>query len=115
VCRYLGTRTNNEAEYEALILGLETARKLGMRRLRISLDSELVVKQLQGSYKVKSPTLRPLYDMVRSHLKHFSDYDIVHIRRELNTEADRLANQAIDSEPQPKNGKAEISMFRSGG
>jgi len=92
--RSLGTATNNEAEYQALILGLEEARAMGAARLKILLDSELVVKQVQGLYRVRNTRLRKLYDRAMGLLQEMEAYDILHIRRELNSEADSLASQA---------------------
>jgi ribonuclease HI len=94
--RFLDSATNNEAEYHALIRGLRAAEEFGLRRLRIFSDSELVVKQLRGEYKVRNPRLRSLYDKAMSTLKQFDDYDIFHVGRDLNKQADRLANDAID-------------------
>ena len=93
---FLDNGTNNEAEYQALIRGLEAAGELGFSSLHIYSDSELVVKQLRGEYKVKSPRLQYLYDKTMSRLKQFDDYAIFHVGRELNQQADRLANDAID-------------------
>lgn len=95
---YLGTTTNNVAEYRALILALDEAKKLGANTIRIFMDSELIVKQVKGIYKVKSVALRGLFDEVQRLLKDFRGYDIVYIRRKQNSVADRLANQAIDLE-----------------
>jgi ribonuclease HI len=94
--RFLGRMTNNQAEYQALLLGLDLARKLAPAHLGIRLDSELVVKQLRGEYRVKDPHLADLFVRVRDMLNALAGYDILHVRRELNAEADRLANQAID-------------------
>jgi ribonuclease HI len=94
--RFLGKATNNEAEYQALIAGLEAAEKLGVSRLQIFLDSELVVKQLQGEYRVRNPRLQPLFDEVASRLQRFSRYAIMYVPRDRNQAADRLANEAVD-------------------
>ncbi len=94
--RYLGRTTNNVAEYQALIMGLDQALALGARSLEVRLDSELIVKQLQGAYRVKSPHLKPLYHQVRERLRRFNDVHIIHVGREENQEADRLANLAMD-------------------
>jgi ribonuclease HI len=94
--RFLGIATNNEAEYQALLLGLEGALKLGADRLSIRLDSQLLVRQLNGQYRVKSPGLKPLYEKALRLLRDFAEVDIIHVKRNLNTEADALANQAID-------------------
>jgi len=94
--QYLGRATNNQAEYRALLLALKISRGLG-RNIRIFSDSELLVKQLKGSYRVKSKGLKPYFDEVRELLRDFSSWDISHIPREQNMEADALANEAIDT------------------
>lgn len=94
--RYLDNGTNNEAEYRALVRGLEAAVDLGVKRIEIFSDSELVVRQLSGKYKVRNPRLRSLFDQAVSRLQQFDDYAIFHVGRELNQQADRLANEAID-------------------
>lgn len=96
---YLGQATNNVAEYKALLLGLERALGLGIRRLEVRADSELLVKQIKGQYRVKSPGLRPLYQAALRLLARFESSRFVHVRREHNSEADRLANAGIDSRP----------------
>ncbi len=93
----LGRLTNNEAEYKALLLGLDMARRHGARRLRVQMDSELVVRHLGGQYKVKSEHLKPLFDEARRLLGGFEAARVVHVFREQNGEADRLANAGIDS------------------
>lgn len=95
-CKYIGIATNNIAEYNALILALETAKQIGAKEVKIYSDSELMVKQIKGEYRVKNEGLKPLYQNVMSLLKDFKAYGIIHIEREKNTEADKLANQAID-------------------
>ena len=94
--RYLDKGTNNEAEYRALVRGLEAAADLDVKRIEIFLDSELVVRQLSGKYKVRNARLRSLFDQAVSILQQFDDYAIFHVGRELNQQADRLANEAID-------------------
>ena len=94
---YLGTCTNNAAEYQALILGLQSARDLGCARLHVFLDSELIVRQVTGKYKVKNATLKPLFVQVQKLLKEFQGYTIAHVPREENKRADQLANQGIDN------------------
>lgn len=94
--RFLGIITNNQAEYMALITGLEAARAMNAARLKVYADSELMVKQVNGIYKVKSEELRPLYNRAMELFKTFSSYSIEHVYREKNSEADRLANDAID-------------------
>jgi ribonuclease HI len=94
--RYLGETTNNVAEYQALLLGLEEARKLSVKRLQVLADSELMVKQLNGHYRVKSPHLLPLWRQALQSLEQFEAYAIIHVPREENRLADEVANQAID-------------------
>jgi len=94
--QYLGRATNNQAEYRALLLALKASRELG-QSIKIFSDSELLVKQLKGSYRVKSKGLKPYFDEVRSLLKGFSSWEIAHIPREQNREADALANEAINT------------------
>lgn len=94
--RYLGQCTNNIAEYQALIIGLEEASKRGFNHLHIQLDSELLAKQINGSYRVKNPNLKNLMTEVRNLLATFESYRVEHIKRSGNTLADRLANEAID-------------------
>ena len=94
--RFIDDATNNEAEYQALISGLQAAEEFGFQHLQIFLDSELVVKQVRGEYRVKNPRLQKLFREVMSRLQRFDDYDIVQVGREHNKQADRLANEAID-------------------
>ena len=94
--RYLGEETNNVAEYQALMLGLSMALQHGVKSLAIYLDSELVVKQVQGEYRVKDENLKGLFRQVCSLLQRIDKYTIQHIERALNKEADQLANLAID-------------------
>lgn len=97
VFRYLGRATNNVAEYEALLVGLEGVLRLGGRRLRIQSDSELLVRQLTGQYRVRDEKLKKLYGKAVSLLGRLDAYRIIHVPREQNWMADRLANRAIDS------------------
>jgi len=94
--KFLGICTNNEAEYKALNLGLETALKQKCLSLEIFLDSELVVRQLEGIYKIKNARLSELSRESKRLLSLFDSYSISHIPREKNAAADRLANEAID-------------------
>jgi len=94
--RYLDNGTNNEAEYRALVRGLEAAADLGVKQIEIFSDSELVVRQISGKYKVRNPRLRSLFDQAVSRLQQFDEYAIFHVGRELNQRADQLANEAID-------------------
>jgi ribonuclease HI len=95
VSRYLGHKTNNEAEYWALLLGLREARRLGGEALQIFTDSELVERQIKGVYRVKDLNLKALHKTVLQSLKTFSSFTIESIPRNENKEADYLANQAI--------------------
>ena len=97
----IGQETNNVAEYRALIKGLELAREYQPNRLVCHLDSELVVKQVQGEYKVKMPTLQPLVDEVQELERQLADVQFKHIPREDNHRADRLVNRALDELPNP--------------
>lgn len=93
---FLGTCTNNVAEYEGLLRGLEIAANSGVTELTIRLDSELIVKQLKREYRVKSPDLKPLFEQVNQQLRNFKKWSIDHVRRNLNKRADELANMAMD-------------------
>jgi ribonuclease HI len=95
---YLGVKTNNVAEWTALLLGLEAASKRGIRRLAIRLDSELVVKQLRGEYRVKHPDLQPLHRRAVALLRRFDEIDLRHVPRKQNVRADRLVNRVLDRE-----------------
>ncbi len=97
---YLGIATNNVAEWTALVLGLEAAAKRGIRSLAIRLDSELVVKQLRGEYRVKHVALQPLHQRAMRLLRGFDQIDIRHVPRKQNTLADRLVNRVLDQEAQ---------------
>ena len=94
--RYLGHATNNVAEYEALLMGLEAILDLGRKKVCVQSDSELLVRQLTGVYRVKDAKLKVLFDKAGILLRRLESYRIIHIRREYNKLADRLANQAID-------------------
>lgn len=96
IAEYLGETTNNVAEYRGLIVGLKKLVELGAREVEIRADSELMVKQLKGEYRVKHPNLRPLYAEALTLLKKIPSYSVKHVYREMNKEADRLSNLAID-------------------
>ncbi len=102
VKKYLGIQTNNWAEYEALILGLENAKKLLENQdskeieIEVKMDSELIVKQINGEYKVKNPELAEQFVKVTNLKTHFPNIKFTHIPRRENGEADALANQAMD-------------------
>jgi ribonuclease HI len=95
VSRRIGRATNNQAEYRAIIAALEEAIRLGAGKVDIKSDSELVVKQLKGRYRVKKVTLRPLYQEVVKLVGALEAFTITHIPREQNREADRLAGKAL--------------------
>ena len=94
--KYIGQNTNNVAEYCGLIAALDYAQAHGIRALRIESDSELLVKQMRGQYKVKSGDLRPLFDRARKMAQGLESFRIDHVYREKNREADALVNQALD-------------------
>jgi ribonuclease HI len=93
---YLGLQTNNYAEYNGLLAALGFALTANERNLRVLSDSELLVKQLKGQYKVSSPALKELYDRARKMITQLEWFSIEHVRRERNKEADTLANEAMD-------------------
>lgn len=95
----LGAVTNNIAEYTGLIKGLEAALARGATGITVKSDSELMVRQLNGIYKVKTPHIKVLFDEAQTLLKKFSSTHILHIRREENKRADKLCNQALDGTP----------------
>jgi ribonuclease HI len=97
ISQAIGHTTNNQAEYRAIIAALEAAIKLGAEEVEVRADSELVVKQLNGRYKVKKASLRPLYQEVVRLTGALKAFTITHIPREQNREADRLANKALAS------------------
>ena len=92
----IGKATNNVAEYRAVLLGIERAAELGASELELVGDSELIVRQVKGEYKVKDATLRGLHAEVKRALRPFEQWSIRHVRREHNAEADRLVNEALD-------------------
>jgi len=94
---YIGTQTNNYAEYKALIKGLELSLHKNIKELECYLDSELVVKQLKGIYRVKDETLKILHTKVQTLIKKFDTIEFIHVKREFNKEADKLVNKALDS------------------
>jgi ribonuclease HI len=103
--KYIGRSTNNVAEYYGLIAALDYAQQHGIRALRIESDSELLVRQMRGQYKVKSPELRPLFERAKKMAQTFDSFKIDHVYREKNAEADALANEALDEtsgNPSPK-------------
>lgn len=97
MARTLGPATNNVAEYEALLLGLERARELGASEVDIVNDSELVARQLTGVYKVRHPAMRPLHGRALDALRAFEHWSIRSVPRAENARADALVNAALDS------------------
>jgi len=93
---FLGRATNNVAEYKGLLAALDYALKSGHARLKVIADSELLVKQIQGRYKVNSPDLRPLYEEAKRRIARLEAFRIEHVLRGKNKQADRLANLAMD-------------------
>lgn len=96
VKKFLGKTTNNVAEYTAVIIGLEKAKSMGAKTIHVRLDSELVVKQMKGIYKVRQPHLQTLYARIHELCTDFTSIDFQHVRREMNVRADELANEAMD-------------------
>jgi ribonuclease HI len=93
---YIGKQTNNVAEYTAMIALLDWAKIKGWKELTIRSDSQLMVKQLSGEYRVKNEVLAKLYTRVKLQLKFLTKYKIVHVKREFNKCADKMANKAVD-------------------
>jgi ribonuclease HI len=91
---YLGRVTNNQAEYMALIRGLEEAHRRGCNAILVLTDSELLVRQINGEYKVRDQKLQVLYEKVKTLLRNFPQWEIKHVEREKNREADKLAKKA---------------------
>jgi ribonuclease HI len=96
LAEFLGVCTNNVAEYTALLRGLTAALALGATKLAVRSDSELLVRQINGIYKVKSPDLKPLYQQALALIAKIGEVKVVHVYREGNTRADELANMAMD-------------------
>ncbi len=97
--KYLGETTNNVAEYLALLYALQEAQALGLKRLAVKTDSELLAKQLAGAYKVRNGTLRLFHDFARYAIERFEQVSVEHVNRERNTHADRLAARAVNGRP----------------
>jgi ribonuclease HI len=96
ICGYLGTATNNVAEYAGLLEALQTAAAEGAREVEIISDSELLVKQMLGVYRVKHPNLIPMHAEAKAMARKFARFSIRHTLRAGNKDADRLANRAVD-------------------
>jgi ribonuclease HI len=101
VSERIGSTTNNVAEYKALIAGLQAARAFPSRRVIVRADSMLVVRQVEGAWRVKQPHLRPLLEEVRRLLRAYEEVDIAHVPRAQNTDADLLVNAALDAPEAP--------------
>lgn len=101
--KFIGFTTNNVAEYTALILGLQEALGLKAKRVEAYVDSELVVKQLLGQYKVSDDKLKPLFEIAKNLVTYFPEFSLRHVRRSENKEADRLANEALEEVLEFKN------------
>jgi ribonuclease HI len=93
---YLGSVTNNVAEYRGLLAGLDAAGRLGVRSLKVFMDSELVVRQMTGEYRVKNAGLKPLYEQARTRVARFTSVAFVAVPREDNARADALVNDTLD-------------------
>ena len=98
---FLGVRTNNYAEWTAVEAALDEARRLGATHVDLRMDSELVARQISGIYRVKHPDLKPIHAHVMRQLAAFEGYTVGHVPRELNKDADRLSNVAIDDPTRP--------------
>jgi len=94
---FLGRATNNVAEYKGVIGALRVASRLGASRVTLQSDSQLLVRQINGQYRVKNAGLKPLYEQAKQLQAGFDSCEFRHVRREENTDADRLVNQAIDA------------------
>lgn len=107
--KYIGHNTNNVAEYFALIAALDYAQTHGIRSLRVESDSELLVKQMRGQYKVKSEDLKPLFERAKKMSQGLEYFRIEHVYRDRNAEADALANQALDETSRPSTAPSTTS------
>lgn len=105
--RYIGTATNNEAEYQALLEGLKAVMEWKPDRLEVYLDSKLVVEQINGGYRVKKSELQPLHRRAKELLDGFGEVVIAHVERDRNRGADALANRALDEHAAVKSSRAE--------
>ena len=94
--KYIGNATNNIAEYNALVYGLQEAHMLGAEEVKLNLDSELVAQQLRGEFRVRDLKIKSLFDQAIHLINGFKSFEVKHIRREENKEADKLANKAIN-------------------
>jgi ribonuclease HI/pterin-4a-carbinolamine dehydratase len=95
--KYIGETTNNQAEYKALLEGLGLADESGIKELSVYMDSELIIKQINGFYKIKNPDLKPLFETVKDKALSFSRISFTHVPRAMNKLADELVNETLDS------------------
>ena len=100
ISRRLGRATNNEAEYQAAIAGLEAVVALGAAHVELRMDSELIVRQLQYRYKVRHPRLKPFFNRLIELRRQFDSFEVLHVPRTQNKRADQLANLALDTAPE---------------
>ena len=112
--KYIGRMTNNVAEYYGLIAALDYAQSQGIRALRVESDSELLVQQMRGRYKVKSADLQPLFERAKKMSQSFESFRIDHVYREQNREADALANEALDQTSAGSSASGSASRARVG-
>lgn len=96
ISEFLGVTTNNQAEYKGVLQAIKKAKELKAKEITFYLDSELIVKQMNGQYRVKNRDLIPLYMEIRKYILEFQKVEFNHVRREYNKEADALANMAMD-------------------
>lgn len=96
--KYLGETTNNQAEYQALLEGLGLALELGVKKLEVYMDSELIVKQINGIYKIKNVDLKPHYDEIKKLAERFERVSFTHVPRAMNKLADEMVNKCLDSQ-----------------
>jgi len=94
---FLGHMTNNMAEYSGLLYALDLAAQIDTADINVHSDSQLMVRQIQGKYRVQSPTLKPLYEQAKKLFSRFENWQITHVRRQFNQRADELANLAMDA------------------
>lgn len=94
--KYIGNATNNIAEYNALVYGLQEAHMLGATEVKLNLDSELIAQQLKGEFRVRDIKIKPFFDQAIHLINGFKSFEVNHIPREENKEADKLANKAIN-------------------
>ena len=110
-CQYIGTKTNNQSEYSALILGLKQALTRDIKCLQVYGDSQLVINQINGEYKVRNPGLQDLYKEVQDLQAHFESIVFTHVYREFNKRADQLSNMALDVlDVNEDNGKTGLQL-----